>query len=290
MPPINGFAKANSLDRIIEIGQQSNYVSKPSEESAPKTGDEKLAPPPQNPAVPGGRIYSDAIAHADELPGAGTAVTDTDRARADATARALSFKGLDDFIARLRERGGEALAPGGALVKNLPDPDATLTLVAVRLLNSDAVAWKADRIGNGVAGKVNDYDKIVDEIDDCIRRIRRFAHPETGIMFERAPKSGGFELDTQFGRFVNPGHALEGLSFIMRRLEEKPDAELLAFVRKEVRIMGEFGWDGAACAYTLSDPANRVSAYFAMHVRSCLYGYLTIHPTIRDLIYEGLKK
>ena len=54
--------------------------------------------------------------------------------------------------------------------------------------------------------------------------------------------------------------------------------------------IGEFGWDGAACAYTLSDPANRVSAYFAMHVRSCLYGYLTIHPTIRDLIYEGLKK
>ena len=82
-----------------------------------------------------------------------------------------------------------------------------------------------------------------DEIDDCIRRIRRFAHPETGIMFERAPKSGGFELDTQFGRFVNPGHALEGLSFIMHRLEEKSDAELLAFVRKEVRIMGEFGWD-----------------------------------------------
>ena len=170
MPPINGFAKANSLDRIIEIGQQSNYVSKPSEESAPKTGDEKLAPPPQNPAVPGGRIYSDAIAHADELPGAGTAVTDADRTRADATARALGFKGLDDFIARLREHGGPALAPGGALVKNLPDPDATLTLVAVRLLNSDAVAWKADRIGNGVDGKVNDYDKIVDEIDDCIGR------------------------------------------------------------------------------------------------------------------------
>ena len=82
-----------------------------------------------------------------------------------------------------------------------------------------------------------------DEIASCIRRIRRFAHPETGVMFERAPKGGGFELDTQFGRFVNPGHALEGLSFILHWLEERPEAELADFVRREVRIMGEFGWD-----------------------------------------------
>ena len=82
------------------------------------------------------------------------------------------------------------------------------------------------------------------DIGRCIREIRRFAHPETGIMYERAPKAGGFELDTQFGRFVNPGHALEGLSFIMRRLMEKPDPELLAWTLKETKIMGEFGCDG----------------------------------------------
>lgn len=81
------------------------------------------------------------------------------------------------------------------------------------------------------------------EIDEAIRRIRRFAHPDTGIILERAPKSGGFELDTQFGRFVNPGHALEGLSFIMRRLAEEWDADLLAWTLGEVRTMGEFGWD-----------------------------------------------
>ncbi len=82
------------------------------------------------------------------------------------------------------------------------------------------------------------------EIEGCIRRIRRFAHPGSGIMFERAPKAGGFELDTQFGRFVNPGHALEGLSFIMHWLEERPDPELRRFALAETRIMGEFGWDG----------------------------------------------
>lgn len=82
-----------------------------------------------------------------------------------------------------------------------------------------------------------------EEIASAVRRIRRFAHPESGIMFERAPRGGGFELDTQFGRFVNPGHALEGMAFVMNWLRERPDDELLRFVLRETRIMGEFGWD-----------------------------------------------
>ena len=86
-----------------------------------------------------------------------------------------------------------------------------------------------------------------DEMDSCVRRIARFAHPESGLMLERAPKAGGFDLDSQFGRFVNPGHALEGLSFIMRRLMATPasgrNGKILDFALRETRIMGEFGWD-----------------------------------------------
>ncbi len=52
---------------------------------------------------------------------------------------------------------------------------------------------------------------------------------------------------------------------------------------------GEFGWDGAACAYTMIDPKNHISCYYAQQVFGCGYGYYTIHPTIRDLIYEGLE-
>lgn len=81
------------------------------------------------------------------------------------------------------------------------------------------------------------------EFAPCVRRIRRFAHPESGLMVERAPKAGGFELDTQFGRFVNPGHALEGLSFIMNGMRDGAPGELKDFVLKEVRTMGEFGID-----------------------------------------------
>lgn len=54
--------------------------------------------------------------------------------------------------------------------------------------------------------------------------------------------------------------------------------------------VGEFGWDGAAGAWTMIDPANHVSAFFGMHVLNYGYSYDVIHPTIRGLIYEGLEQ
>lgn len=54
--------------------------------------------------------------------------------------------------------------------------------------------------------------------------------------------------------------------------------------------IGEFGWDGAAGAYALIDPVNHISAFFAMHVRNFGYSYDVIHPTIRNLIYQGFDK
>ncbi len=51
--------------------------------------------------------------------------------------------------------------------------------------------------------------------------------------------------------------------------------------------IGEFGWDGAACAYTLMDPVNRLSLYLGMHVRGFGYGYDVIHHRIKDLVYAG---
>ena len=37
------------------------------------------------------------------------------------------------------------------------------------------------------------------------------------------------------------------------------------------------------------DPINRVSAFYAMHMRNFAYCYDVIHPTLRDLIYAGLE-
>jgi len=51
--------------------------------------------------------------------------------------------------------------------------------------------------------------------------------------------------------------------------------------------VGEFGWDGAAGSWMMIDPINRISAFYAMHVRNFGYCYDVIHPKVRDLIYEG---
>ena len=53
--------------------------------------------------------------------------------------------------------------------------------------------------------------------------------------------------------------------------------------------IGEFGWDGAAGAWTMIDPVNHLSAFYAMHVRNFGYSYDVIHPTLRDLIYGSLE-
>ena len=54
--------------------------------------------------------------------------------------------------------------------------------------------------------------------------------------------------------------------------------------------VGEFGWDGAACAWGMADPYHHLSAYFGMHVRNFGYAYDVIHPKIRDLIYRGMEE
>lgn len=53
--------------------------------------------------------------------------------------------------------------------------------------------------------------------------------------------------------------------------------------------VGEFGWDGAAGAYVLIDPENKIGIFFAEHVLSFAANYSVIHPRIRDLVYEATR-
>lgn len=52
--------------------------------------------------------------------------------------------------------------------------------------------------------------------------------------------------------------------------------------------VGEFGWDGAAGAYCIIDPINRISLFYVQHILGFPTVYSEIHPEIRDLAYEGL--
>lgn len=87
------------------------------------------------------------------------------------------------------------------------------------------------------------FDGMDREIGDCITRIRTFADPQTGLIHEHRLADGTFDHATQEGRFINPGHTLEGLSFIMAHLRQKPDADLMRFALEKTRVMGGFGWD-----------------------------------------------
>ena len=53
--------------------------------------------------------------------------------------------------------------------------------------------------------------------------------------------------------------------------------------------VGEFGWDGAANAYTLIDPVNHVSAYLGIHILNFGYGYFTLHHKIREYMYADMR-
>ena len=52
--------------------------------------------------------------------------------------------------------------------------------------------------------------------------------------------------------------------------------------------IGEFGWDGAAGAWTMVDVDNHIAAFYVQHVHNCGYAFTQVHPDIRNLIYEGL--
>lgn len=53
--------------------------------------------------------------------------------------------------------------------------------------------------------------------------------------------------------------------------------------------LGEFGWDGAAGAHALIDTENKLAIFYVQHVKACEYAYETVHPKIRDLVYEMLQ-
>lgn len=51
---------------------------------------------------------------------------------------------------------------------------------------------------------------------------------------------------------------------------------------------GIYGWDGAAGAACFMDPDRRIAMVYVQHVKGCGPAYSEIHPTVRDLAYDGL--
>ena len=52
--------------------------------------------------------------------------------------------------------------------------------------------------------------------------------------------------------------------------------------------IGEFGWDGAAGAYVLADTKNQLAIFYVQAAPESGSAFSTIHPTLRDLVYEAV--
>jgi len=67
-----------------------------------------------------------------------------------------------------------------------------------------------------------------------------------------------------------------------------PGVRVKTDTEKGLSPIGEFGWDSAAGAYVLVDPANKISLFYSQHVLMHMQSYFEIHPAIRDLAYEAM--
>ena len=73
-----------------------------------------------------------------------------------------------------------------------------------------------------------------------------FREPKSGIILERNLADGTFELDSQDGRFANPGHALEGMLFLLEHCMLGGDPRLIAPAVEVIRRTLPWGWDAEA--------------------------------------------
>jgi N-acylglucosamine 2-epimerase len=77
------------------------------------------------------------------------------------------------------------------------------------------------------------YDKVMNQ----------FWNPELRIIFENVSPDGSFDLESCDGRFVNPGHGLEALWFLLQSAETFQTGWDLDRIVDRILAQLEFGWD-----------------------------------------------
>ena len=82
-----------------------------------------------------------------------------------------------------------------------------------------------------------------DEANGLVEEMKRFIEPKTGLMLERVRTDWTFDLDSQYGRFVNPGHTVEAMNFLFGHIGASGRREHLPFAHGIALRMFDFGWD-----------------------------------------------
>lgn len=131
--------------------------------------------------------------------------------------------------------------------------------------------------GAGLCTTVDEYSKVIDALANggVGATGNRILKPESIALMSR-----NWLNEQELKDFAKSGKVGYGYGLGVRTLMDGTKAK---------SPVGEFGWDGAAGAFSLVDPVNHVSIYYAHQILGMLEAYNEIHPAIRDLAYEAME-
>ncbi len=152
-------------------------------------------------------------------------------------------------------------------------------IVAIDRVNDFKLSKNYESGGAGLNCTVDDYSLFADALANGGKGINgaRILKAET-IDLMRTEQLSSYSMDNNnFSCAAGPGY---GYGLGVRTLIDKSCGQRSS--------IGEFGWDGAAGAYVMIDPKERLSIFFAMHVKNWPALIGCGHAPIRDLTYEVL--
>ena len=135
-----------------------------------------------------------------------------------------------------------------------------------------------DSGGAGLVSSLEDYALFADALA-CggVGKTGKRILSRAGIDLMRANQLGPEQLkDFNWSQMTGYGYGLG-----VRTVIDRAAGGILSPV-------GEFGWGGAAGAYLLVDPENRVSVFYAQHMRNNQEPW--VHPRLRNIVYGILTK
>ncbi len=124
--------------------------------------------------------------------------------------------------------------PKGRWEKSLPGKQKRLSLGHFMMLANLAAVMK-EMLGS------EEYEKDAENAVNTV--LGRFWNPERKILFENINTDGTFDLDSCEGRFVNPGHGLESMWFVLQYAERKNRPDMIRKAAEITRGIFEFGTD-----------------------------------------------
>ena len=87
-------------------------------------------------------------------------------------------------------------------------------------------------------------DRYDADTERAVRTVmEKFWNPESRVLFENVNPDGSFDLDSCEGRFINPGHGLESMWFVLQYAEKRNDQALIRQAADIIKGLFEFGTD-----------------------------------------------